>query len=166
MAGNRRSIRLPEHDYASSGAYFVTICTERRQPLLRARWAQQIVEDAWQWLPRRFSSVALDEIVLMPDHVHFVIWLQGGEEGDAAEQHAAGAPTLGTIVGAFKTVAARSINARRGTRGKRVWQRNYFERVIRDDDELERIREYIRNNPLMAHGDPSEDHAAAWKSRS
>jgi REP element-mobilizing transposase RayT len=163
MAGNRRSIRLPEHDYSSVGAYFVTICTEHRQPVLRARSAQQDVDDAWRWLARRFATVTLDDVIVMPDHIHFVIWLQDCDESEAAGPARERTPTLGRVVGAFKTVVAQSINARRGTIGRRVWQRNYFERVVRDDDELERVREYIRNNPLMAHEGSSDDHAAAWR---
>ena len=70
---------------------------------------------------------------------------------------------MGNIVGAFKTVAASSINAHRGTTGQRVWQRNYFEHVIRDEDELGRVREYIHNNPLAAHNHVADDLAAAWE---
>jgi putative transposase len=169
-SGNRRSIRLVAHDCASAGAYFVTICTQDRKPLLLSRQAREAVEHAWRWLAQRFPQTTLDEFIVMPDHVHFVIWVRESEALSGGHPAAQGAqtraPTLGSIVGAFKTVVARSINAQRGTVGARVWQRNYFERVIRDEDELERIREYIRNNSLMAHDDPSDDHASAWRSRS
>ncbi len=73
------------------------------------------------------------------------------------------APTLGNIVGAFKTVVARSVNKHRDTAGQRVWQRNYFEHVIRDEDELGRPREYIHNNPLAAHHHVADDLGAAWE---
>lgn len=157
----RRSIRLAQYDYSSAGAYFVTTCTHHRQPLFAHAAYRKLAEQAWNWLPTRFPNVELDEIVLMPDHLHFIIWLL---EGDRRGGHlAAQTPTLGIVVGAFKTVVARSINAARETRGWRVWQRNYYEHIIRTDDELERIRDYIQSNPLVAHGHESDDLAPAWQ---
>jgi REP element-mobilizing transposase RayT len=91
----------------------------------------------------------------MPDHVHFVVVLkdQGGQMA---------APTLPHVVGTFKTVTARSINRIRNAIGKPVWQRNYYERVVRDEDELNRIREYIRANPGMPHAHDGDDIPLAW----
>ncbi len=106
----------------------------------------------------------------MPDHVHFIVWLidedreaQGGPP-PAPTAAPKGHRALGNVVGAFKTVSARSINALRNSFGQHVWQRNYFERVIRDEEELSRIRQYIRDNPLAEHDHgQSDDLAAAWE---
>jgi len=102
----------------------------------------------------------------MPDHVHYVVWLldPADRRGSrtAAQRPAARPLTLGNVVGAFKTVASRSINASRGTRGQSVWQRNYYEHVIRNEDELGRIRGYIQNNPLKEHVHHSDDVSEAW----
>ena len=134
--------------------------------MLQSRRNRKLVEEAWHWLPHRFLQITLDEFVVMSNHVHFMIWLLDDPDRKSSPLAAQGAqprgPALGNVVGAFKTVAARSINALRGTTGQRVWQRNYFEHVIRSEGELQRIREYIRNNPLSAHSHASDDLEEAW----
>ena len=72
---NRQSIRYKGHDYASAGAYFVTVCTKNRAPLLVDTMLAAIVTDVWYALPDWFPTIALDEFVIMPNHVHFVVWL-------------------------------------------------------------------------------------------
>ena len=103
----------------------------------------------------------------MPEHLHFVIWLLDGSDRRGGHLAAQGAqqraPTLGSVVGAFKTMATRSINAHRGTTGQQVWQRNYFEHIIRTEDELRRIREYIQHNPLESHHHVTDDLSEAWE---
>jgi putative transposase len=165
--GYRHSIRLKDYDYSTPGAYFVTICINGRKPLLRQLRFRKTVEEAWAWLPERFGNIDLDEFVVMPDHIHFVICLlhrdarRGGHL--AAQGGRTPAPTLPNIVGAFKTVAAKAINRARGCVGEPVWQRNYFEHIVRTDSELERIREYIRNNPHMLHSHDADELTAAWE---
>ena len=161
----RRSIRLREYDYTQPGAYFVTICTHNRECLFNDAALADAVRMAWEWLPRRFKGIRLDEFVIMPNHVHFIVWIEpGGAYRHYAHangvDHGRGgqppAPTENTpkrvslpdIVGAFKTVAAQHINRLRGTPGTPVWQRNYYERVIRNERELNAVREYIHNNPV------------------
>ena len=77
---NRRSMRLPAYDYSSNGAYFVTICLQEREPLLMSPELHKILEDTWNTLPQRFPSVVLDDFIIMPDHVHFIVWLTPHEE--------------------------------------------------------------------------------------
>ena len=89
----RNSNRLAGYDYRSSGAYFITICTEKRQRVLDIPIMQTAVRDKWQQLPQHFPTVRLDEFVVMPYHVHGILWLDGTLKG---------APTLGEVVGAFK----------------------------------------------------------------
>ncbi len=165
----RRSIRLPNYDYSSAGAYFVTACTKDRRPLLANERLARFVGQAWNWLPNRFPGLTLDEFIIMPDHVHFVVLLLDPGDHERSFRDRRGGhpaaqkpPPLGTVVGAFKTVASRSINASQGTRGQSVWQRNYYEHVVRSEEELTRIREYIKNNPLQAHVHQSDDLREAW----
>lgn len=99
-----------------------------------------------------FPIVALEEIAIMPDHVHFLVTLLPASDS-VAQGGSRPAPTLPDIVRAFKGNAAREINKARKTPAAPVWQRNYYERV----------REYIRNNPAMAHSHETDDVVQAWQ---
>jgi REP element-mobilizing transposase RayT len=90
----RRSVRLPKHDYTWTGAYFVTIRAEQHEPVFDIPELRKILEETWQALPDRYSGVTLDEFVIMPDHVHCIIWLDGTKD------HAL---TIGQVVGAYKS---------------------------------------------------------------
>ena len=174
----RRSIRLREYDYRQAGAYFVTVCTHEREPLLDNQRLHGIVERAWYRLPGRFEGVALDEFVVMPNHVHGIVWIRRDAVGarrpapssarmiwreiqtafapggrseasplrPALRFHAPPSGSLGVIMGSFKADSTRRINRIRGTPGAAVWQRGYYERIIRDEAELNAIRQYIRDN--------------------
>ena len=152
----RRSIRLRGYDYSHTGAYFVTVVTRHRLCLFgdvadgeaRLNHLGRLVEDAWQRLEARYPYVILDEYVVMPNHLHGVIVITD-----------VGHNPLGRLVGAFKMVSAKQVNLARGTVGRPLWQRNYFEHVIRGEVELDRIRAYIRNNPSGWETD-SENPAA------
>ncbi len=158
---HRRSVRLLAYDYAQSGAYFVTIVCKSRVLLLDDHMFRRVVEEAWQWLADQYQHVELDEYVIMPNHLHGIIILR--EVGRGASR---GAPTSGTarkplgqLVGAFKTVSTKRINVIRGTPGHPVWQRNYYERVIRGDAEVNHIRQYIIDNPIHWDEDPENPNA-------
>ncbi len=164
---HRRSIRLREYDYRSAGAYFVTICTFQRKCLfgsvmdgtMRLNERGHIVQTAWCDLPKHYPYVELDQFVIMPNHSHGVIVITGADMVRAglkpARTEPAPAPEphgkrhgLPEIVRAFKTFSARRINAFRDNAGCPVWQRNYYEHVVRNEDDLANIRQYIANNPL------------------
>ena len=147
----RRSIRLQGFDYAQAGAYFLTICTDRRELVLQDEPVRQRVLSAWHEIPVRFPSVVLDEFVIMPNHVHGIIMLRGAASGSGA---ASSAPTLGRVVRAFKSVSAIAANEALGRSGQPFWQRNYYKHVIRDEEELNAVRRYIRENPLKWSDDP------------
>lgn len=163
----RHSIRLRNYDYSSAGAYFVTICTWQRECLfgeiingeMRLNAMGQAVDAVWLALPEHYAGIQLDEYVFMPNHFHGIIDIVGAGFKPTrlpTTQEGAGlkpAPTgkqhgLSEIVRGFKTFSGRQINIIRNNPGCPVWQRNYFERVLRNDDELGRAREYIVNNPL------------------
>ncbi len=166
---HRRSIRLNGYDYAGDGAYFVTICVQGRECLfgkvaegdVRLNPAGEIVKDVWERLPERFPAIVLDQFVVMPNHFHGIIvmndvgaLLAAPRMSDVVTQGAAsGAPTLGGIMRAFKSVSAITINRLRDNSGVPVWQRNYYERILRNDGELDRARRYIRENPLKWDSD-------------
>jgi len=167
---HRRSIRLPGYDYTQPGAYFITVCTQNRDCLFDDPVLRSVVETYWQAIPRHFPHVTLDAWVVMPNHVHGIIVITVGarhsqrtplfmHEPGSSEIHPPmqslsrnALPlqrgSLGAIVGNFKSVMARRINRIHHTPGMDVWQRNYYEHIIRNERALQRIREYIVNNPL------------------
>jgi REP element-mobilizing transposase RayT len=151
---------LREYDYTEAGAYFVTICTYSRERLFGDvidgemhlnQWGD-VVRDEWLRTAVLKPSVQLDALVVMPNHIPGVIWIRG--EGTARRAPTIGrfrasiTRSLGTIVGAFKSACTRRINEIRNTPTLPVWQRNYFEHVVRNEAELLRIREYIASNPV------------------
>jgi REP element-mobilizing transposase RayT len=157
---HRRSIRLRQYDYAEAGAYFLTICTYHRECLFGDvidgemhlnQWGD-LVRDEWLRTAVLKPHIRLDTLMIMPNHVHGVVWIRG--EGTARRAPTIGrfgaliAGSLATIVGAFKSACTRRINEMRNTPTLPVWQRNYFEHVVRNEAELLRIREYIASNPV------------------
>lgn len=172
MTGSRKNLRLERYDYAASGAYFVTVCAQGRAGLfgevvddeMRVNNAGELIRNVWNELPSRFQNVVLDEFVVMPNHVHGIVWMGVQKIADvgallAAPGHdvpatpnqgaASSAPTLGGVMRAFKSLSAIAVNRLLERTGVSVWQRNYYEHVIRDERELNLVREYIVNNPLQ-----------------
>jgi putative transposase len=173
---HRRSIRLKGYDYSQAGAYFVTICTQERDCLFGnvedgEIWLNehgQIVQAIWDDLPHHYAGVVLDAFVVMPNHVHAIVVIThnvdvgaGLKPAPTKSGLAKPAPTipapaetkpkhhgLPEIIRGFKTFSARRINEYRNTPGSPIWQRSYFEHIIRNEESLNRIREYITNNPL------------------
>jgi len=150
----RRSIRLKDYDYSQAGGYFVTICTKNRQYLfgeiiygqMVLNEAGRMVSEAWEWLEKQYNYVELDEWVIMPNHMHGIIIINDGR-GCSRTAPTVKPKTLGGLIGAFKTASTKRINEKNGTPGARLWQRNYFDRVIRNEKELDQIREYVFSNP-------------------
>jgi len=149
---HRRSIRLRGYDYSRPGVYFITICATthlfgrvRAGAMVHSRLGE-VARECWKSIPDHFPHVRLDTLVVMPDHVHGILFLHGdGSRLSAIGRISAG--SLGTVVRSFKSVVAARINHLRGARLGGIWQRNYFDRIIRSDADLARAREYIRDNP-------------------
>ena len=147
----RRSIRLASYDYGHPGSYFVTVCTNQRLFLFGEVVGSEmhlspyggIVTNCWHDLVDHYAHVGLDTFVVMPNHVHGIIVLTDVDRR-TARSRSYGLPE---IVRAFKTFCSRRINEARATPGESVWQRSYYERVIRDEAELDRTRRYIVGNP-------------------
>ncbi len=232
---HRRSIRLPEYDYTRAGAYFVTLVTQGREDLfgeisggvMHLNEFGLLVENEWRRLEKRFGRVGIDEFVVMPNHLHAIIWIaqpdaarpagagqfksgadapHGGSDVGAGQEnygqsgesslapplptpplpapplrittsqqihaslpdtppqqispHGAFSAPLGTIVGSFKSTTARLINGLRSTTGAPVWQRNYYEHIIRDEKEWS-THPRLHCKPTSATGEPTrktDDH--------
>ena len=159
----RRSIRLPSYDYGHPGSYFVTVCTNQRLFLLGEVVGGEVnlspygavVMNCGHDFVNHYAHVELDAFVVMPNHIHGIIVLTDVDRRTDVGAGLKPAPTtardrsygLPEIVRAFKTFSSRRINEARATPGESVWQRNYYERVIRDEAELDRARQYIVGNP-------------------
>jgi putative transposase len=140
---HRHSIRMKGYDYSNGGIYFITICVKDRICLfgdivkgkLTLNNAGMMVENEWIKIPNRFPGVQLHQYVIMPNHFHAIM-----------------VKTVGDIVGAFKSIVTDEYingvknNGWTSFNGK-LWQRNYYEHIIRDEISYHRISEYIENNP-------------------
>jgi len=161
----RKTMRLASYDYSLPGAYFVTACAKNREFLFETSEAKLAVESAWHSMLDIFGSIALDEFIVMPNHIHGIVWING--DGSYRwhpgtwknDLHGKGNQlivptekikfeTLSNIIGAFKTTAATRINKLRGQLGRAVWQKSFYDRIVRNEYELERIQKYVQNNPL------------------
>ena len=108
----------------------------------------QWIADGWEWLAQQYPYVALDEYVVMPNHLHGVIVIADQPRRGGSRTAPTRRKPLGRLIGAFKTVTTKRTNLSEGTPGQMLWQRNYYERVIRSADEMDRVRQYIVENPL------------------
>ncbi len=139
-----RSLRLSNRDYAQAGAYFLTIRAYSEGPSFYHHKVHAILCQTWHKLPLRFPNVGLDAFVIMPDHIHGILWLDG-----------TGTYKLGQIVGAYKSITTVTRIHYLKASGEdmrypsRLWQDDYFEHVIRSG-ELDMKRRYIQNNPARA----------------
>jgi putative transposase len=156
---HRRSIRLKGYDYAQPGAYFVTVCTWDRECLLcevvdgetRLNEYGMAIHDEWLKTAELRENVELDASMIIPNHFHGnVVITDGRGTARRAPTEEFGKPVayfVPTIIRAFKSASTKRINEIRSTPGAPVWQRNYYEHVVRNETELNAIRQYIRSNP-------------------
>jgi len=155
----RRNLRLVGWDYSADDAYFVTLCCVDRSPLfgdivegeMRLNAFGELVANTWQWLPAQYPYVILDEWCVMPDHLHGILVLAGrrGSRTAPARHGMICTPMrkpVGRLIGAFKTVSTKRINQIRKTPRAIVWQRDFWDHIVRDETEMERIRGYVRTN--------------------
>jgi putative transposase len=168
---SHKSIRLKEYDYSQLGGYFVTICTHKRECILgeivdgevRLSPFGEIAERHWDEIPRYFPGVELDASIIMPNHIHGIIVMNKlvgaiHESPLRMTRKQRRNMILSKIIGRFKMTAAKEINLLRNTMGSQIWQRNYYEHIIRNDRDLNNIRDYVVNNPLQwFHDDENPD---------
>jgi len=151
---DRHSLRLKGYDYTSPGYYYVTINVQDQFLLFGEVENQKIyynefgriVRKTWLWLKQQYSYIELDEWILMPDHLHGIIVYKSNGNGHSQMTSTVIKP-LGRLIGAFKTVSTKKINIVRNTTGCRIWQRDFYDHIVRDNNDLERIRWYIKKNP-------------------
>lgn len=152
----RKNIRLKDYDYSQSGYYFVTICTHERLNLLSnivgggfhaapqielTEIGKEIVKSV-EYLDNHIPNVGINNYVVMPNHVHLIITLDQLQEGGH------GSPPLHKIVGQFKSYTNKIYNELNKAKNLILWQRNYYDHIIRNDREYHEIYEYIENNPI------------------
>ena len=154
---HRRSIRLKGYDYSQAGAYFVTIVSWQREMLfgdivnggMELNGFGKIISEKWQWLETQYEYVELGAWVIMPNHLHGILIIYDDGRGGSRPAPTTPIKPLGGLIGAFKTVSTKQINLLRDTEGQVVWQRNYYEHIIRNEHEMDRISRYIESNPLQ-----------------
>jgi len=160
------SIRLKEYDYSAAGFYFVTICASERKCVLGTFHEGHIelsklgetVRECWLTIPRHFAKANLHEFVIMPNHLHGIVEIVAvgaqhaapllGKDSDARNPAFVKHASLGAIIRSYKAAVTRQARRELGWHGD-VWQRNYFERVLRDGQEIAEARRYIAENPMM-----------------
>ncbi len=149
---SRRSIRLKDFDYSCPNWYYVTICTHKREcifgsivgarrgsPAMKLNSYGKIIQKIWQSIPQH-HNIILDTHQIMPNHMHGIIIINHTGEPRLA-------PTLGAIIGYFKSECTKEIRRTIHDPIFTLWQRNYYEHIIRDNQELTHIRQYISDNP-------------------
>jgi putative transposase len=180
----RRSIRLPGYDYACPGAYFITLVTRRRACLfgdvrngeMVCNPAGLMIQEVWSSLPERFPNIELGLSQVIPNHFHGIIIINDVGAGlvpapsrattslikrEGPVGIAPTAPTVGEIVGAFKSITTHAYIQGVKSQGwmafdHRLWQRNYFEHIIRSQEEHHLIYDYLETNPF--HWDKDEEN--------
>lgn len=154
-----KSIRISEFDYSQPGAYYLTLVTQDRQQILGQivdnemilSEVGKMVEEVWIAIPNHFASVELGEFVIMPNHIHGIISIT------VEATHASPLPriskgpmpgSIGAIVGSFKSAATKRFHEIQKYQESRLWQRNYYEHIIRNERDYLAIYEYILANPM------------------
>jgi putative transposase len=143
----RRSLRLKNFDYGSSGFYFITLCCYKRRLLfgeivdyqMQTNSIGSLVALQWQKIPQRFPAVELHPWVLMPNHLHAILALSCDQE----TQHT----KLGAVVGAFKSLSQKLVRGTLGQNAPQLWQRGYYDHVIRTEEAYQHIASYVQTNP-------------------
>lgn len=162
----RRSIRLKGYDYSRAGIYFVTLCTEGRTQIfgnvsggkIELSGFGHVVAEEWQRSQAIRKEIRLHEWIVMPNHFHGLLQIVGAHGGAsdgsqaASERAHSRAPlrrprSLASMVAGFKAASTKRINELRNAQGSPVWQRNYYEHVVRSEEDFHRIRRYILTNP-------------------
>jgi putative transposase len=162
------SFRLKTWDYSKDGAYFITVCTHQRGNLfgeiinetIQLNQYGKIVQDEWIKSERIRTEIQLDEFIIMPNHFHAIVWIKQSVETtgqinnvettgrSSLQEHPKGPmkKSLGSLIAGFKSSVTVKINHLRQTPNQPVWQRNYYDRIIRHERELREIRNYIKFN--------------------
>lgn len=171
----RKSIRLKDYDYSQPGGYFVTIVTQNKEcvfgeivngNMILSSYGE-IIDQCWNKTPNNFYNIELDSFQIMPNHIHGIIHIVDnivGAKHSIKKLHKIGnnlqrnasplqpngtnTGSLGAIIQNFKSVTSRKINQIHKSPGQKLWQRSFYDHVIRNETELKNVRKYIEDNPL------------------
>ena len=151
MLPKRKPTAIPHYDYSQPGAYFITLCVEKRRPILGKIDSSpqvvlssigKIVSDVWYSLPQRFpclDAISQSIFVVVPDHIHGILQITAGG--------ASPSPTLHQILGSFKSITTIETNRLLGTPGQKLWQRSAYEHILRNQQDFDEAAGYIAENP-------------------
>ena len=151
MLPKRKSTAIPHYDYSQPGAYFITLCVEKRRPILGKIDSSpqvvlssigKIVSDVWYSLPQRFpclDAISQSIFVVVPDHIHGILQITAGG--------ASPSPTLHQILGSFKSITTIETNRLLGTPGQKLWQRSAYEHILRNQQDFDEAAGHIAENP-------------------
>ena len=151
MLPKRKPTAIPHYDYSQPGAYFITLCVEKRRPILGKIDSSpqvvlssigKIVSDVWYSLPQRFpclDAISQSIFVVVPDHIHGILQITAGGANPS--------PTLHQILGSFKSITTIETNRLLGTPGQKLWQRSAYEHILRNQQDFDEAAGYIAENP-------------------
>ena len=151
MLPKRKSTAIPHYDYSQPGAYFITLCVEKRRPILGKIDSSpqvvlssigKIVSDVWYSLPQRFpclDAISQSIFVVVPDHIHGILQITAGGASPSS--------TLHQILGSFKSITTIETNRLLGTPGQKLWQRSAYEHILRNQQDFDEAAGYIAENP-------------------
>jgi REP element-mobilizing transposase RayT len=154
---SRNSIRLKNHDYSQNGLYFITICTQNRinlfgeiiNDVMQLNDAGKNAHTCWKNIPKHYPDVKLHEFIIMPNHIHGIIEITIGAEYFPPKKERLLPTSLGNIIKGYKIGVTKWFQKNKNQkRGQTIWQRNYWEHIVRDEKDYNNISEYIINNPL------------------
>ena len=157
----RKIIRLQEHDYSSNGAYFITICTQKSLHLFGEIVGQGlcscrltpiggIIEREWYSLTERYPHIIFDNFVVMPNHIHAIISINQDLKTQQERQEQSPCPTrptIGDIICAYKSITTKLCNKNDNITGRKIWHTRYHDHIIRNQEDYQRIWQYIDENP-------------------
>jgi len=153
----RKPTRLKNFDYSENGAYFLTVCTKNRKKILSTIVEEgsplpnllrygEIAEELIKTIPDKYREITVD-YVIMPNHIHLLLSVRKDDgRGDPS-------PTVDTVIGWMKYHATKEINKLRGTTGEKVFQKSFYDHIIRNRKDYEEIYKYIHENPLRWYYD-------------
>ena len=147
---NRKPTRLTEYDYSKNGAYVITICTKDKAKILSdvcrggvlLRPLGNIVENELLDLEKRYN-VIIDKYCIMPNHIHLIIFINGLNREEQSPS-----PTISDIICTFKSITTKKINLFEKVKARQIWQRSFFDHIIRNEQDLFNERRHIEENPI------------------
>ena len=167
----RKNIRLKDFDYSNDGYYFVSVVSYKRKNIfgeiidgeMNLNQAGKIVEKTWQNIPMHFTNTSCEIFVVMPNHIHGIIDINNDQivearhasplrsknlKSQSVKSDGVKPQSLGAIIGSFKSAVTKQLHQTKIINQEKIWQRNYYEHIIRDEHDHQQIADYILSNPF------------------